>query len=262
MNKPVEANSLTFLKIKILALSAVYGITLLVSGGCKSDNPLAPGKGAILQDYLPLQGNSQAYSFTLFYSSWHGPEYYYCHTINGICQIDIERGPDNASYYHLISTAIFNVELDSIFKQLYYPESEITVNKDYSISHSSDLFLSADSLWYEVDDSSASDAVTRRFAMNYSKDSGGSVLDLAPFLPPGWEIELFGHSPEIASNNSAETKGDTLIYTFDVWHSPAVIYEGTVKFLKGAGLFSIQYTRSEGEGTLSIARTTISYTKI
>jgi len=250
------------LKIRILALSAVCGITLLVSGGCQSDNPLAPGKGAILQDYLPLQGNSQAYRFTLFYSSWHGPDSYYSHNINGICQIIIIRGPDNASYFHLISTAIFNVELDSIFKQPYYPEYETTVNKDYSISHSSDLYLSADSLWYEVDDSDTSDAVTRRFAMNYSKDTGGSVLDLAPFLPPGWEIKLFGHSPEILSNNTAETKGDTLIYTFDVRHRPTDVYEGTAKFLKGAGLFSIQYTFSWGEGTLSITRTTISYTKI
>jgi len=249
-------------KVSVTFRAIITLAGLLVSGGCQSDNPLAPGKGAILQDYLPLQGNSQAYRFTLFYSSSHGSDYYYNNTINGICQIDIERGPDNAPYYHLISTAIFSVELDSVFNQKYFQEYEITVNKDYSISHSSDLYLSADSLWYEVDDSHTSDAVTRRFAMNYSKDSGGSVLDLAPFLPPGWEIKLFGHSPEIASNNLAETKGDTLIYTFDTFHLYGVIYEGTVKFLKGAGLFSIQYTRSDGEGTLSITSRTISYTKI
>jgi len=237
-----------WIRLNSIKLVLVIALFPFIFTGCSNDNPLAPGKGAILQDYLPLQGNSQAYSFTLFNSSWHGPDYYYSHTMNGVCQIDIERGPYDASYYHLISTAIFSVELDSI--------------TDYSISRSSDLFLSADSLWYEVHDSPTSDAVTRMFAMNYSKDSGGSVLDLAPFLPPGWEIKLWGHRPETSWNNSAETKGDTLIYTFDMWTQYDLTYEGTVKFLKGAGLCSIQYTRSEGEGTLTIKRTTISYTKI
>lgn len=242
-------------------LFTVFLVVLLTPCACgNDDNPLAPGKGAILMDYLPLDGNSLSYRFNMLYSSSHS-ETFYRHIIYGTCVITMEKALDY-SFCHLLKTAaVFNIESDSTFFQKTMFDSEVSVRSNYTFLQSIDIIHTADSLWFEIDDTSSTEKGNRKLALTYSAELGGSLLDLTPFLPHGWEIKPIGNSPEMLSHNIAKLKADTLIYSFDIYNSVET-YAGTVKLLKGIGLFSIEYSLTQGERTLSPRHTMIQYMKI
>jgi len=72
--------------------STAFLIGLLTLCACGSDdNPLAPGKGAILMDYLPLEGNSQSYRFNMSYSTTNNaPEISYESSLKSSVKLDQE----------------------------------------------------------------------------------------------------------------------------------------------------------------------------
>ncbi len=230
---------------------------LLYLAGCGHDNPLAPGKGAILSDYLPQENLLQQYQFILVRSyQWHDYEEYNYHSISGVCNIQMTKGQDNSTAEELVADIAFEVELDSLDQQgnpfLY--DRIITVQKAYSLSQTNRLYLSADSLWYVPADSAQSGSGARRPMLSYSADKGGTLIDLSPFLPPGWVITL-----PATPNNFAEVRGDTLIFLFAGNGAP--YHNGTVKFLRGTGLLSIDDYSYDG-GTLAGTTTRITYRRI
>ncbi|MCE5271010.1 hypothetical protein LLH00_06965 [bacterium] len=240
------------LRLLLLCLSA-----LLTLADCGHDIPLAPGKGAILQDYLPQEDGQQQYQFTLVSSyQAHNYETYKYHIMSGVCSIQMIHGQSSSSAEELIADIAFAVELDSLDKQYTpYPNDRIlTVKNAYSLSQTIHLYLSADSLWYVPADSAQSGYDARHPMLSYSADKGGTLIDLAPFLLPGWFI-----APDATQYNSAEVRGDTLIYILSSSWVPC--YNGVVRFLKGSGLLSVDSYYYEG-GTISGGSTNISYRRI
>ena len=230
-------------------LISIALLIMVLLPGCQNDNPLAPGKGAILLDYLPIEGESQHFSFQLLYISIQS-QVADLHRVKGTCRFNFEPAASGSSLTHSIITTVFNIEYDSV-----YNDFRSSGNNDFTFSKSSELILSLDSLWYQAEDSTR----TSRLMMNYSADQGGSLFDLAPFLPPGWELKPLSG---LASYNAATVIGDTLVYKIDTNRGMTAIQYGEIRFLKGVGLFSIDYTSNHGEGTLSPRGTTIYFTKI
>ncbi|MCE5271011.1 hypothetical protein LLH00_06970 [bacterium] len=256
---------------------AAFLLALLTLAGCGHDNPAAPEQGdnplvpeqndtsatevvvskTTLADYLPLDGGNQAYSFSISNNfSHYSEDYYFTHALSGSVTINFSPAVGDSAAMDISLNNVFEIKSALISTVRGYFGEERDEQKDLTVNSQARLILASDSLWYVPNDTSGN----RTLVMNFDGDNG-TLRELAPFLPPGWSLAPW-ESQEVWDDNTALVKGDTLIFTIDIYCSYTMIQRGTIKFLKGAGLESVHYEQIVGEGTLSPSHYTVSYTKI